>query len=91
MNEHLRDFIAKLAEEAERRTGWLELEGCDGAAHLVGGSLACHEDGVAFEDDSGLLAEMPYRLIAAVRTGRQGEPGAGRRRPLPAFAPNLAA
>lgn len=91
MNEHLRDFIAHLAEEAERRAGWLELEGSDGAAHLVGGSLACHEDGVAFEDDSGLLAEMPYRLIAAVRTGRQGEPGTGRRRPLPAFAPNLAA
>lgn len=91
MNEHLRDFIAKLAAEAERRAGWLEFEDCDGVGHLVGGGLACHEDRVAFEDDCGLFAEMPYRMIAAVRTGRQGENGAGRRRPLPAFAPDLAA
>ena len=91
MNEAMRDWVARIAAETERRCGWLEFEASDGSARLVGGGLAYGDNAVAFEDDSGLAAELAYGAILAVRTGRQGETGAGRRRPAPQVLDDLAA
>jgi hypothetical protein len=91
VNDVLRDWITQLAKETERRCDWLEFEEPGGGRHLVAGSLFCDEDGVAFDDDSGMRAAIPYAAIVAVRTGRQGEDTAGKRRRLPAIISRLAA
>lgn len=91
MNELYRDFIEHMTLEAAKQADWIEFEEAGGGARLVGGPVACHVDRVSFEDDSGLMTEIPYGAITAIRTGRQGEGGAGLRRSVPAFATDLAA
>ncbi|MCX5511962.1 hypothetical protein C3941_07815 [Kaistia algarum] len=91
MNDRIRDWIATIAAEAERRDGWLEFEAAGGATLLVGGDVECGDESVAFDDDSGFRSEVAYAAIRAIRTGRQGEPGAGRRRAAPDFRARIAA
>ena len=91
MNDAMRNWVARIAADIESRSGWLAFEAADGSDRLVAGALACRDDAVEFEDDSGLTSELAYEAILAVRTGRQGEAGYGRRRQAPRFADDLAA
>lgn len=91
MNETLREWVVRIAAESERRCDWLEFEADDGSARLVAGELACRDDRVEFEDDSGLVAELAYGAIRAVRTGRQGEATMSVRRTAPPLMGDLAA
>jgi hypothetical protein len=91
VNDRVRDWIAAIAAEMERRQGWMEFEAVGGLRLLVGGDVECGESCVAFDDDSGSRAEMDYEAIRAIRTGRQGEPGAGRRRAVPDPGARIAA
>lgn len=72
MAETVRELIARLSAEIERDDGWMEIDLVDDGPCLVGGSIVCGAEIVEFDDDSGFRAAVPYDLVCAVRTGRQG-------------------
>ncbi len=71
MTETARQLIARLRDEVESGRLWLEIRSFDDGVHLVSGGVECHDDSVAFDDDSGFRNVLAYRLIEAVRSGRQ--------------------